>query len=117
MEKLKTPREWTVKTKLYRKETASDEYNFDRAVYSKIPYAQLDLCWQPIEDSSAIQEKGEMPASSYSAVIYNDIQLSKGDMVDIENLGCFLVSGIKKHIHHRLVTVHSTDRRFNDVKG
>lgn len=117
MEKLKTPIEWTVKTRFYRKTTVTNEYNFDRAVYFETPYAQLDLCWQPIEDSSSVQEKGEVPVSSYTAVIYDDIQLNKGDMVEIENLGYFLISAIKKYIHHRLVTVHSTDRRFNDVKG
>ncbi len=118
MQKLKTPSEWTVKTQVYPKITVSNDYNFDRAVYSDVPSAKLELCWQPADDSSTVQERGEVDTASYTAVVYDDkIRLNKGDMVKIEGLGYFLITSVKKYISHRHITVRSTDRRVQDVKN
>ena len=117
MQKLKTPSEWTAKTLVYPKITVSNDYNFDRAVYSDIPSARLNLCWQPAEDSSTVQERGEVNTSIYTVVVYdNKIKLNKGDMIKIDGLGCFLITSIKKYISHRHITVRSTDRRVQNVK-
>ena len=115
MLELKTPSEWTADTFIYPKLIVSNHYNFDRAVYSECPSAQLSLCWQPVDDSTTVQERGEFTSSSYIAVLYDDVQLKYGDMVVIDGLGCFVVSAIRKYVTHCFVTVHSTDRRLQDV--
>lgn len=118
MQKLKTPSEWTTKTLVYPKITVGDDYNFDRAVYSDVPSARLDLCWQPVDDGSTAQERGEVSTASYTAVVYDaKIRLNKGDMVKIDGLGYFLITSVKKYISHRHITVRSTDRRVQNVKN
>ncbi len=112
---MKTPSEWTANTLIYPKLTVSNPYNFDRAVYSDSPSAQLSLCWQPADDSADVQERGEITSSSYTAVIYDDVEIKHGDMAVIDGLGCFTVSAIKKYITHRLVAVRSTNRSVQDV--
>lgn len=115
MSELKTPSEWTIDTVIYSRSAVSNNYNFDRAVYSDIPSARIKLCWQPVDDSTTVKERGEVTVSSYAAVVYDDVKLKRGDMVEIDGLGVFYVSEIKKYITHRFVTVVSTDRRISDV--
>lgn len=116
MEKLTTPNEWTTKTLIYPKcENSNNDYNFDRAEYSTVPVAGLNLCWQPLEDNASIQERGEAVTSSYTAVVYDKVQFEKGDMVHISGEGYFIITSIKKYMNHRFLTVVSTQRRPNDV--
>lgn len=113
---MKTPNEWTLKTFIYPKSIKRNgNYNFDISSYSNIPSARLNLCWQPVEDNTSTQERGTVTSSSYTAVVYDDTELSYGDMVKIDGLGYFLVTSIKKYITYRLVTVRSTDRRIESV--
>lgn len=116
MENLRTPDEWTVKTLIYPKcENGNGNYNFERAEYSNIPIAKLKLCWQPVEDSTIINERGITNTSSYTAVVYDKVQLKKGDMVYISTEGYFIITSIKKYIKHCLITVNSTERRPKNV--
>lgn len=115
MNKLKTPNEWTVKTRIFSKEVQTDSaYNFDSVTYCEQPVS-VHLCWQPTEASSSIEERGRVNSSSYQAVVYDAVSVSEGDLVQIENLGWFEVQSIRQYSSHRLVTVRSTDRRCGSV--
>lgn len=80
-----------------------------------MPSEELNLCWQPADDTMSVQERGETESSAYTAVVYDNPAMKKGDMVHIEGLGFFIITSIKKYISHRLVSVRSTDRRAADV--
>ena len=113
-----TPDSWKTKTTIYKKKFESNaDYNYERSYYENSNPIELELCWQPGDDSIVTSERGETLQSSYTAVIFGSVELSYGDMVVINGLGTFLISSIKKYPSHRLVTVISTDRRIDDVKA
>lgn len=115
MNELKTPNEWTVKSRIFSKETKTDSiYNFDSVTYSNVPTI-LNLCWQPTEAASAIEERGRVVNTAYQAVVYDDKPISEGDLVQIDALGWFEVQSIRRYLSHRLVTVRSTDRRCGNA--
>ncbi len=115
MKDLKTPDEWTAETKIYSKTVCSDStYNFDSAVYSKIP-SVIELCWQPIESSSDISERGLVDTSVYQAVVYDNSAINKGDLVQVNKLGWLEVQSIKRFPSYRLVNARTTERRCCNV--
>lgn len=115
MNKLKTPGEWTAQTKLFHKSIHSDStYNYDSAVYSKKPVI-LQLCWQPVESSSSIDEKGLVASSVYQAVVYDNKPIHVGDLADVETIGYLEIQSIKTFLSYRLITARTTSRRLSNV--
>ena len=59
--KAKTPKSWTVKSRIFSAQTIRDSaYDFEQNTYSATP-AVLYLCWQPVSASAPIEERGIKP--------------------------------------------------------
>ena len=58
--KAKTPKSWTVKSRIFSAQTIRDSaYDFEQNTYSVTP-AVLYLCWQPVSASAPIAERGRV---------------------------------------------------------
>lgn len=71
--KAKTPKSWTVKSRIFSAQTIRDSaYDFEQNTYSATP-AILYLCWQPVSASAPIEERGRVLSAGYQAVLYDPV--------------------------------------------
>ena len=94
--KLKTPKSWTVKSRIFSAVTQRDStYDFEQNTYSAVPTV-LYLCWQPVSASAPIEERGRVPSA---------------DLVQVDGIGWLEVDSVQHFLHHRLLTANATERR------
>ena len=85
--KAKTPKSWTVKSRIFSAQTIRDSaYDFEQNTYSATP-AVLYLCWQPVSASAPIEERGRVLSAGYQAVLYGPVGVRPGDLVQVEGIG------------------------------
>lgn len=109
--KLKTPKSWTVKSRIFSAVTQRDStYDFEQNTYSAVPTV-LYLCWQPVSASAPIEERGRVPSASYQAVLYSDMAVQPGDLVQADGIGWLEVETVQRFLHYRLLTANATERR------
>jgi hypothetical protein len=109
--KLKTPKSWTVKSRIFSAQTIRDSaYDFEQNTYSATP-AVLYLCWQPVSASAPIEERGRVPSAGYQAVLYDPVGVRPGDLVQADGIGWLEVETVQQFLHYRLLTANATERR------
>lgn len=109
--KLKTPKSWTVKSRIFSAVTQRDStYDFEQNTYSATP-AVLYLCWQPVSASAPIEERGRVLSAGYQAVLYDPVGVRSGDLVQADGIGWLEVDSVQHFLHHRLLTANATERR------
>lgn len=109
--KLKTPKSWTVKSRIFSAQTIRDSaYDFEQSTYTAVPTV-LYLCWQPVSAAAPIEERGRVSSASYQAVLYSDVAVQPGDLVQVDGIGWLEVDSVQQFLHYRLLTANATERR------
>ena len=109
--KAKTPKSWTVKSRIFSAQTIRDSaYDFEQNTYSASP-AVLYLCWQPVSASAPIEERGRVLSAGYQAVLYDPVGVRPGDLVQADGIGWLEVETVQQFLHYRLLTANATERR------
>ena len=109
--KAKTPKSWTVKSRIFSAQTIRDSaYDFEQNTYSASP-AVLYLCWQPVSASAPIEERGRVLSAGYQAVLYDPVGVRPGDLVQADGIGWLGLETVQQLRYYRLLTANATESR------
>lgn len=98
----RTPDEWKMPWKLFKRHTEPDRLGTPKAIYNAEPDYTGEACIQPESASSTAREIGEKHVATARFVIYDGVDVSEFDRV--EALGhLWEVTAVKQWPSHRCV--------------